>query len=83
MTLIEKLDWLIDQWCERRAIRPLRSLLRAYPAVLVHTDQFGDLLDALRDVKKLCRNELTPEELGHVISSIDELEELMKRRLRS
>ena len=83
MTLNQKLDWLIDQWCERRAIRPLHSLLRAYPAVLVHTDQFGDLLDTLRDVKKLCRNELTPEELSHVISSIDELEELMKRRLRS
>ncbi len=83
MTLNQKLDWLIDQWCERRALGPLHSLLRAYPAALVHTDQFGDLLGALRDVKKLCRNELTPEELGHVSSSIGELEDLMKRRLRS
>ena len=83
MTLYQKLDWLIDAWCERRALRPLRFLLRAYPGALAHTDQFGDLLDALRDVKGLCRNELSQEELGHVISSINELEDFMKQRLGS
>ena len=83
MTLNQRLDWLIDQWCERRALRPLQFLLRAYPAALVHTDQFGDLLAVLRDVKKLCQSDLTPDELGHVNSSIDELEDAMNRRLRS
>ena len=53
MTLTEKLDWLIDQWCERRELRPLQCLLRAYPGALLHTDQFGELLDALKDVKGL------------------------------
>jgi hypothetical protein len=81
--MTQKLDWLIDQWCERRAIRPLQFLLRAYPGVLAHTDQFGDLLEALRDVKGLCRDELSQEELGHVISSINELEGYMKHRLGS
>lgn len=82
MTLTEKLDWLIDQWCERRALRPLGFLLRAYPAVLAHTDQFGDLLNALRDVKKFCHNDLTPDELAHVNSAINEVEDRVKRGLR-
>jgi hypothetical protein len=83
MTLTEKLDWLIDQWCERREIRPLQFLFRAYPGVFAHTDQFGDLLDALRDVKGLCRDKLRPEELTLVISLINELEDFIKVRLGS
>jgi hypothetical protein len=81
LTLCQKLDWLIDQWCERRALKPLRFLLAAYPGVLVHTDQFGDLLEKLRDVKGLCRSELTAEEATHVISTINELENFMKKGL--
>jgi hypothetical protein len=80
MTLYEKLDWLIDQWCERRALRPLRFLLAVYPPAPVHTDQFFELLDKLKDVKGLCRNELAPEELGYVISAINELEDALKSR---
>jgi len=81
LTLNQKLDWLIDQWCERRAVHPLRFLLAAYPGMLAHTDQFGFLLERLRDVKGLCKNELTPQELTHVISAINELEDFMKTRL--
>jgi hypothetical protein len=83
LTLPKKLDWLIDQWCERRVLLPLRSLLPAYPGVLAHTDQFGDLLERLRDVKGLCRSELTAEELTQAISVINELEDFMKERLGS
>ena len=83
MTLTERLDWLIDQWCERRELRPLQFLFRAYPGVLAHTDQFGDLLEALRDVKGLCRDKLKPEELTLVISLINELEDFIKQRLGS
>ena len=83
MTLTQKLDWLIDQWCERRALRLLSLILRAYPAPMAHTDDFGGLLDALRDVKGLCRNELTQAELSQVISLINELEDLIHQRLGS
>ena len=38
----------------------LQCLLRAYPAVLARTDRF-QLLDALRDVKGLCRADLTED----------------------
>jgi hypothetical protein len=60
----------------------LQFLLRAYPGALAHTDQFGDLLDALRDVKGLCRSDLTQDELGLVISSVNELEDFINQRLR-
>ena len=81
MTFNQKLDWLIDQWCERRAIKPLKYILRAYPSVLAHTDQLGDFLEALRDVKGLCRSELTQQELDYVISSMNELEDCTKQKV--
>ncbi|MGH7970754.1 MAG: hypothetical protein ACREIC_18675 [Limisphaerales bacterium] len=46
MDIPTTLDTLIDRWCERRAIRPLQLLLRAYPGPLVHTDQMFELLEA-------------------------------------
>jgi hypothetical protein len=78
-TPYQRLDWLIDRWCERRALRPLSLLLPVYPGPLAHTDQFGDLLEGLKDVKGLCRKELTEEELNYVIQSANEGEvDLMK-----
>jgi hypothetical protein len=82
MNFTQKLDRLIDRWCERRALKPLSFLLRAYPGPLFHTDQFGEVLNRLKDVKGLCRQELTQEELADVISSINELEDFVSNRLR-
>jgi hypothetical protein len=50
------LDALIDGWCERRALAPLRYPLPKYPGVVAHTDQKFELLDALKDIKGLCRD---------------------------
>jgi hypothetical protein len=84
-TLYEKLDWAVDRWCERRALSPLRILLPVYhPGVaLVHTDQFHDLLEGLRDVKGLCRQQLDSEELSYVIESINEIEDALNRQVKS
>lgn len=83
MTMTQKLDWLIDQWCDRRELKPLQFLFRAYPGALAHTDQFGELLDALKDVKGLCRDRLKPQELTTVIELVNELEDYIKIRLGS
>src|SRR4026209_1495198 len=61
--LFKTLDGLINGWCERRALRPLGYLLRAYPGVLAHTDEQFQLLEALKNLKRFCRDYLTPEEL--------------------
>jgi hypothetical protein len=62
--VIPILDPLIDAWCERRALRPLRYILRAYPlppgAWL--TDDCERLLEALKDTRGLCHDTLPPEE---------------------
>jgi hypothetical protein len=80
MTLTQNLDWLIEQWCERKSLKPLKYILPIYPGPLAHADQLGDLLEALRDVKGLCRDDLNPEELNRVISSINELEERVEKK---
>jgi len=67
------LDALIDDWCERRALKPLHHILRAYPAVIAHTDQKFELLDVLKDVKG--RDDLMPEERQLVTKAHDFLEE--------
>jgi hypothetical protein len=79
--LFKALDALIDGWCERRALKPLHYILRAYPAVIAHTDQKFELLDALKDVKGLCRDELTPEERQLVTKAHDFLEERLNTRV--
>ena len=62
LNLFKTLDGLINGWCERRALRPLAYLLPASPGVLAHTDQQFQLLEALKNLKRLCRDHLTLEE---------------------
>jgi hypothetical protein len=76
----QTLDTLIDGWCERRALGPLAFLLRAYPGVLAHIDQKFKLLEALKDVKGLCRKDLTQEELHLLIEVHNELEDSLLRK---
>jgi len=58
------IERLIDAWLERRAIGPLRWILSgAYPG-LYHTDQWLTVLDALKTIKGLCHEQLTPGEKG-------------------
>jgi hypothetical protein len=79
--LFKTLDGLIDAWCERRALKPLHYLLRAYPAVIAHTDQKFELLDALKNVKGLCRDDLTEEERRVVTQAHDFMEEKLRTRV--
>ena len=81
MDIPKVLDTLIDGWCERRAIRPLKYLLRAYPGPLAHTDQQYELLDALKDVKGLCRDDLTPEERQLLNEAHNTLEDSLGTRV--
>src|SRR5262245_19606941 len=78
MEICSSLDILIDRWCERRALRPLQLLLRAYPGPLVHTDQLLALLDAVKDVKGLCRAELPEDELRMLIEMHNALEDRLR-----
>ena len=51
--LFASLDGLIDGWCERRALRPLSILLRAYPMASPLSDSWHELRRVLRDLRCL------------------------------
>jgi hypothetical protein len=79
--LFKTLDGLINGWCERQALRPLAYLLPAYPGVFVHTDQQFQLLEALKNLKRLCRDHLTPEELRLITQAHNFLDERLRTRV--
>jgi len=78
--LFKTLDGLIDGWCERRELRPI-YLLRGYPGVLTHTHQQFQLLEGLKNLKRLGRGYLTPEELRLVTQAYNFLEERLRARV--
>ena len=79
--LFKTLDGLINGWCDRRALRPLAYLLPAYPGVFVHTDQQFQLLEALKNLKRLCRDHLTPEELRLITQAHNFLDQRLRTRV--
>ena len=58
----ESLAALVDLWCERRCLPALRFILRGYPLSSGLTDDWGNLLEALENVRAFARDELTEEE---------------------
>ena len=60
--LFSDLDTLIDEWCERRALNPLRSLLPAYPILMGTSDEWHNLYNALRDISASNRDKLKGDE---------------------
>jgi hypothetical protein len=77
-TLFKALDGLINGWCERRALRPLAYLLPAYPGALAHADQQFQLLEALKNLKRLSVDHLTQEELRLVTQAHDFIDERLR-----
>ncbi len=67
----------IDSWCERCELGCLAYLLPSYVGPLAHTDQLQGLLSALKDVKGMCRDRLTKEELAWIIEAHNTLEDLL------
>jgi hypothetical protein len=77
--LFKTLDGLINGWCERRALRPLAYLLPAYSGV--HTDQQFQLLEALKNLNRLCPDHLTLEELRLVTQALNFLDKRLRTRV--
>lgn len=75
-------DKLVDGWCERRALIPLRYILNSYPLSSGLTDEWGALLDSLKDIKTLCRGELTGDEMNVLLETVNALHDTVYRRHR-
>jgi hypothetical protein len=52
---------LVDEWCERRALRALRHILPAWPPNGM-TDGYCELVDALEKVRAFAGQQLTSDE---------------------
>lgn len=64
------LDRLVDGWCERRALRPLRILLRAYPMASPLSDGWHELRGALRDLRCLREPDVSESEAVAIEDSL-------------
>jgi hypothetical protein len=42
---------LVERWCDRRDLRSLRTILSGWPRVSGLTDEWGQLMDALRSLR--------------------------------
>lgn len=62
--VVDEIPRLIDNWCGRRELRALALLLPAWHFNTGLTDGWGDVLDALKDVRSA---RLLPDEEGRVV----------------
>ena len=76
--LFTLLDGLIDRWCERRALGPLRALLPVYPPAPVHTDQWAHLYAAVHALRRSL-DPLPAEEGAAVAEAHAALYQLLKQ----
>ncbi len=72
--------WLVERWCDRRALDALRHILEGWPNLGL-TDGYAQLADALSHVRSLARRDLTPteEELAGIAESTIRM--MLRRRL--
>ena len=64
--LFQILDELIDRWCERRALEPLRVVLEGYPPAPFVSDGWATLYASIRSLKGLRPGTLQAEEAAAV-----------------
>jgi hypothetical protein len=68
------LDGLVDGWCERRALSPLRILLRVYPMASPLSDSWHELRGALRDLRCLREPDISESEALAIDDSLRAVE---------
>ncbi len=66
-----KLERLIDEWCERRCLKPLFYILRDYPLCSELVHGWVVLLESLNAIKNFCHHELTLSERELLLEIID------------
>ena len=62
------MEQLIDNWCGRRALGPLRQILSCYPRVSGLTDEWAALATCFKTIRVQFATELAGQELEQVIA---------------
>ena len=63
-----ELALLIDAWCQRRELTLLSVILRTYPRISGLTDEWAELVGALKTIRVQHSGLLTPGELEKVVA---------------
>jgi hypothetical protein len=75
--LFALLDKLVDGWCERRALRPLSFILRAYPMTSPLSDSWHELRSALRNLRTLREPDVLASETTSIEDALRAVEEAL------
>ena len=59
---------LIDAWCDRRALGPLRVILTCFPFASGLTDEWASLASGLKTIRAQHRGDLTADELESLVA---------------
>ena len=68
MDFDNELELLIDAWCERRQLTLLSVVLRTYPRVSGLTDEWAELVSALKTIRLQHSGLLAPGELDKIVA---------------
>jgi hypothetical protein len=74
---------LLNSWCDRRAIQPLRIVLPRYPMPNGFTDEMSDLARALKTVRAEIGAALPPAEFDSLVALLHALEEALEKGNRN
>ena len=72
---------LVERWCDRRALKPLRQLLPVYPLHTPHTDEWFDLYRGLKDVQVLSKAELPQDEQEMLRTAMQGIAHVLDERM--
>ncbi len=70
----EKIHFLIDRWCERRELQPLRRLPNGQASINGLTDGWIEMRDELRTIRAKDKAVLKNDEMDVVIELIQDIE---------
>jgi len=75
----DELASLIDAWCVRRQLTLLRTVLGAYPRASGLTDEWGELMTALKTVRVQHSSLLGEGELDRIVDILHFTESVVYR----
>ena len=79
LNINEKLDYLIDRWCARKELQPLRKILNGQAEINGLTDGWQGLLLELKTIKAQDKEVIIKDEYDVVVTLIHETEKLLSK----
>ena len=78
--LLSGIESLVNAWCDRRCLVALKFILQGWPLSSGLTDDWGQLLDSLQNVRSFAAHELTADEAEKLTAFTHEVHRIVYRR---